>query len=75
VLCLAHCPVLLAPAKDTLGHLSTNLRDLIADVTGGAGIDCALRRLPVLVRLSFCAMCGVTLIRRSAAKRTSGVQY
>src|SRR6201981_485350 len=36
---LAHRAVLLAPAEDALGHLSAGLRDLIADVTGGARID------------------------------------
>ena len=41
VLCLAHRAVLLTPAEDALGHLSASLRDLIADVTGGARIDCA----------------------------------
>src|SRR5262249_13983372 len=41
VFCLAHRAVLLAPAEDALCHLSASLRDLIADVTGGARIDCA----------------------------------
>ena len=36
---LAHRAILLAPAEDAFGHLSTGLRDLVADVAGRARID------------------------------------
>jgi hypothetical protein len=35
----AHCAVLLAPAEDAFGHLSTGLRYLVADVAGCPRID------------------------------------
>ena len=36
---LAHRTVLLAPSEDAFGHLSTSLRDLVADVARRARID------------------------------------
>src|SRR5437016_2626779 len=36
---LAHRAMLLAPAEDAFGHLSTSLGDLVADVASGARID------------------------------------
>src|SRR5438874_2444687 len=36
---LAHRAMLLAPSEDAFGHLSTSLRDLIADVASRARID------------------------------------
>jgi hypothetical protein len=36
---LAHRAMLLAPAEDAFGHLSTSLRDLVADVASCARID------------------------------------
>ena len=61
---LAHCAVCLAPAEDAFGHFAAGLGDL-ADGGGSRASIALLRRLPVLVRLSFCATCGVTFIRRS----------
>ena len=45
---LAHRAVLLAPAEDTFGHLSTNLRDLVTHVACRARIDRALTPLASL---------------------------
>ena len=36
---LAHRAVLLAPAEDAFGHFAAGLRDLVADMVGGARID------------------------------------
>ena len=54
---LAHCAVLLAPAEDAFGHFAAGLGDLVADVAVVRASIALLRRLPVLVRLSFCATC------------------
>src|SRR5512133_47546 len=44
----AHRAMLLAPAEDAFGHLSTSLRDLIADVASCARIDRAPAALGAL---------------------------
>ncbi len=52
---LAHRAVLLAPDEDAFGHFAAGL---VTDVAGGARMITLLRRLPALVRQSFCATCG-----------------
>jgi hypothetical protein len=50
---LAHRAVLLAPAEDTFGHLSTSLRDLVTHVACRARIDRAATPLASLGEARF----------------------